>query len=911
MKIGRSIRALPVVPRGRRAWWRWWKRFLRIVVLAGVGVWSAYVVGMNLFLRTRLFRNLINFDPIMFRVEYASAYSLLPGRIHVDGLTLRGKDSHIEWTLALDHCDFAMVFRALLRHQFHATRVRGDGVSFRVRFRIAVADPEHLAAIPPIDGFPDPPWKDIGPPRAPLTDANYNLWGVALDDVDARNVREIWTDTIRYAGDMRIRGRWVFWPVRWLDIGPAVVDLHAVEVGYGRKPLVTGIDGAATARIHPFDVRVPEGSEILREVSLDARVHGRLKTAAALETFVQVDDVNYLKGEGPMELRVLLDHGVIEPSTHLTAASEDTQVKIKGYEVESSVHADLDVYAAEGGNQAVAHGLATEIRIAKETKQADIASADVVLRSHDLDLAAGPFQETTFGIDLRGAATASLGPWRSLIVPRADIGLESGPAKADAHFEGSVADERATGHVEFAVEGLSLSHGSERLFCGVAGRVEVPALSLREQRFDLSETHLQLQHAVARIQGVELRAQTLAVEVERALLQPRANDVALAVDFPHLELPRLLQLSPLFPRGSAVSITGGRAWARGHAEIRLPQETITGHASLGIDQLTATAKDVAFAGSLTAKVALRKYAWERDEIGLSSDIAFSDVTADLARSGNATELVRIPSLSVRTPSLTVAHGRPTGTLSVDIPRAEIPALAAVGSLVGLPNDLKIEGGNGVARMRVNLDLASLTATGDADLWGHEARLRFGSERVSGDLVADLRADGRDGVTNLTGSSVQFVSRAAPKARAWWGRGELRDATLRLLGGLRFRSELHLAAEDASPIAAVLAAGTPVPKWVLDAVPMKGLVADGELRLTPSSLEIRSLAAHGGSDTVRLEYTKLDSTKAWALYVEAGLLRAGFQAGEPGTPFVLFKVKPWFDEKVNELKMREAAASGNW
>ena len=76
---------------------RWASRILRLFVFVVVGGWGLYLVGMNAFVRTRLFRNLISEDPNAILVEYSSAYSVVPGHIHVNALRIRGRDSHVEW----------------------------------------------------------------------------------------------------------------------------------------------------------------------------------------------------------------------------------------------------------------------------------------------------------------------------------------------------------------------------------------------------------------------------------------------------------------------------------------------------------------------------------------------------------------------------------------------------------------------------------------------------------------------------------------------------------------------------------------------------------------------------------------------------------------------------------------------
>ena len=96
---------------------------------------AAYLVGMNVFLRTRMFRGAITSDAGSLRVEYRTAYSLWPGRIHVEDLAIRGRDSSVEWILSLDRCDFRVSFLALARRRFHASHVNGNGLRLRIRLR--------------------------------------------------------------------------------------------------------------------------------------------------------------------------------------------------------------------------------------------------------------------------------------------------------------------------------------------------------------------------------------------------------------------------------------------------------------------------------------------------------------------------------------------------------------------------------------------------------------------------------------------------------------------------------------------------------------------------------------------------------------------------------------------------------
>src|SRR5579872_3351477 len=83
-----------------------WRRLLRAAILTLVGALLAYAVAMNVFLRTRSFRNVLNGAQHDIVVEYDRAYSILPGRIHVEGLSIRGADYNVEWVLSIRRCDF-------------------------------------------------------------------------------------------------------------------------------------------------------------------------------------------------------------------------------------------------------------------------------------------------------------------------------------------------------------------------------------------------------------------------------------------------------------------------------------------------------------------------------------------------------------------------------------------------------------------------------------------------------------------------------------------------------------------------------------------------------------------------------------------------------------------------------------
>jgi hypothetical protein len=269
--------------------------------------------------------------------------------------------------------------------------VNGDGLSLRIRLRKDVpVTADEMSALPPVPGFLDPPLADVGPPPAPLTDANYNLWSIELEDVDAIHVRELWIDTVRYAGDLEIRGRWLFRPLRWLDVGPAEIRLRALEVGYGSvEPWLSGATGELTATVHPFALQDVQGAAMLDQISIAGNVLGRLQVGSILDRALAAPDPGVAAAgrteDALIDARVHLDHGVLRPGTAVRLDPFSAIVRTGALRVEASVTAQAHIDDDGVGHLGV---WGADFRATQGTSESVRAkSLAVNLASRDLDLA--------------------------------------------------------------------------------------------------------------------------------------------------------------------------------------------------------------------------------------------------------------------------------------------------------------------------------------------------------------------------------------------------------------------------------------------------------------------------------------------------------------------------------------------
>src|SRR5271154_4387705 len=102
-------------------------RWVRWIAGAMAGLFAIYLVGINVLVRTHILRSALSADPEAMLVDYTSAYSWIPGRVHVEGLKIRGSDSSIQWVLGIDKCDFNFAPLDFAHQRFHASHVRGEG----------------------------------------------------------------------------------------------------------------------------------------------------------------------------------------------------------------------------------------------------------------------------------------------------------------------------------------------------------------------------------------------------------------------------------------------------------------------------------------------------------------------------------------------------------------------------------------------------------------------------------------------------------------------------------------------------------------------------------------------------------------------------------------------------------------
>jgi hypothetical protein len=287
------------------------------VVALLVGSELLYVLGANLFLSfggiAKLFESTSTIN-----AKFERAWTIWPGHVQIRNLRVVFQDVNLQWSLDMASASVVLDLSELVSRTFHASSVQGEGTVFRFRHRVdpwSVNEPS-VQVLPPIVEFPGIAVFEATVPEAPVTDANYKLWTVHLEHVDV-GVRELWMQQFRYVGSGRARGSFRLRPARTLWVGPASLDLEPGPLTAGNYQVSPALAGRIECVVHPFDVRKPDGREVLRFISTDIHLTASNFSLSAGRLFLSEENAFVRAAGGDLRLDARMDHGKLSGLSQL------------------------------------------------------------------------------------------------------------------------------------------------------------------------------------------------------------------------------------------------------------------------------------------------------------------------------------------------------------------------------------------------------------------------------------------------------------------------------------------------------------------------------------------------------------------------------------------------------------------
>jgi hypothetical protein len=843
-------------------------RGVRALVVAILSIPILWAIGANIFLSTSLFETIVDQEPEVVDVHFVRAWSLWPGRAHAEHLRIRGKDSNVEWVLELDEVDFDVAVVPLFKQQFHVTRARGSGISFRGRRRVEspLARPEYLAELPPIPGFPAMEFRPSRPPGKDVwSDADWHLWTIHLEDVVAEHVREVWVDQGRFRGDARIAGGFYLKPIRHVVVGPIETEIRRGGAELSSKAALEDLAGSFGGMIETFDPRMVHGSDIVHHVDLHTDLRARVPEVANLDVDAR-GEVDF----DPLALRIargkLADGSKVDAHAALSAEGIDASLDMAAGVNKEQLSLRLGIL------EAVGHGL----RVRAATVDGD---------SRELDV-------THLGGDLHFVADA---PHVFLLHPRRiSPALVKARASGRAKLEGWVAEKRlnaeahvSAGDVEVRREALGAAFGKADIDASLTswnyetgriaeGKLDVVArqVSVLRKAAPLAmlgrvQTHVTGRELVLR----EPLARSSRWSVRAAVTDGRLGDVG-AVNALLFDNQRSRVSSDgTFGAMIRADVVGARAKVLVAARTR----------ELALTRDNVTVKGDVEGAMVFDHVDLRRP--EVDQFGFDVDFTHVKAGADPERPTLQFERV-------------TARGATNELMALEIAGGRLPDARSANTFLPAGSPLALESGTGTLEGFVTYRPLTRKAMGGVTITLHDAGLRLNTTHLRGNYRLEGRIAGYDPIEDkldFGGSRVVIsglrVDGSSSHATGWEGLVDIIRGSVTLGHRPSADAWVRVDAHDASPVLGLLLQDK-VPKFIVDAVRMPDLTAHLRLTVLPEAMALRDVSVLGGNVGVQGWWAVEQGASNGTFIVHKGPLSFGLGIDKAASYVRFFDLASW-------------------
>lgn len=909
-------RSVQSAPRTVRTW-------LKRIILAVLLLTGLYLLAVNLFLNSPLATRAFNRRPERFQIHWTSAWTVWPGLVHTRGLKVEGWRPNVAWSVTAERAKGWVDLGALTGRSLRIRALQGEEVRSTVLRRKGVGKPN--------------------PPRPPgQQQSRRQPWSMSFEGIVLSHVREFRFNDFRLTGDGRAEG--AFWFVLGGDfrLDPSKVRLPDAQMEWGSDTLARNVDLTAEANMGPYKVREHLGLEGFDFLSATVKAEGQVSELPFLERAglpggegrkpgvltadLRVEQGHLVPGsrfdfsapaDGPASpfvltsrvtgtgdgtlLRLGLDArgflagrrkngpplfrskvlsvAAMTPETRLSrifATARDLRarnlpvslplvgdVRAEGVEIEApGTRATLRAAMDHAAGQVDLMGLlARDIQIAGLL--ADGISARLDLAKEPAPVSTGEpisvriagarlsnVREVSLGQfllagDLRAETTFSYEPDGTLTVDRAAVAMSSGSFRANGQPAAQNLSFKVETRIEPSILGKTVGLAFLRYVSGTA------TLRSRISSLGFLEAFLQ------KTPWLKLQGQgSLSADV-------------------HLDHGRL-------EPGSRIAVSASPARAT------LFDSLATGHGT--VNAAVAPGKN----GKPLTSLAVRF-----DRFGLE----------DLRRKGRPDYLrgrgLRISAVSPGALDLTGAV--PDFDATLDLPEAEVPDLAVYDALLPQQAGFAITGGQGRARMHMEVSTATNKTRGSATLTSEDARVQVQNVLLQGNLnlqaplvspnLTSRRFDLQGVRLDLDGVSYQTVDAEGPaEPTPWWARARVESGSIVWGAPLSLRGQGQVDMKNAGPLLALFSQRSRLLRWFDDVLNVENVTARGTLSMGNGLLEIESLQATGGPLEVRSRMIFAKDRRRGDLYVRYGHLAAGIELRDGQRNLKLRRPLQWFESR---------------
>ena len=430
--------------------------------MALVALELVYLVAGNLFLGTGWGRGVINRKPQTLSATWRSAWTSLPGLVHLQGLELGGSSRRVSWhgTMERGHAWFWLPSLAAR----HVLIVSGGAVGVEVDV-------------------------DVRPKSTPARSASTRRgWRVTLGGMAFDDVRRLRVDDYELSGSGALRG-WARFQVR----GPMQLRLDRLEF----RDAVVRSRGTEVARhltvdsqlsTEPYRAGANDLGELLAGLDGSVKLQAEADNLAFLSAYLRKVPWLRLDGVGDLSIDAQVERGSLLPGSTLLVNGPEIEAELFDFTAHGEGRVDGEVEA--GGIRLGA--VLTKFSLDRASDGAAILTGqNLEVRVSTTSTALDQPPEGLAGmLKLPPAQVHDLAVLDPYLPPALQLRIDGGTADLSAELSFDTVADSGQGRLTIDGREVTGAFGDTAFSTALTLRAESPSLSLLAGRFDVAGSEL-------------------------------------------------------------------------------------------------------------------------------------------------------------------------------------------------------------------------------------------------------------------------------------------------------------------------------------------------------------------------------------------------------------------------------------
>ncbi|HEV2843804.1 MAG TPA: hypothetical protein VG477_03080 [Thermoanaerobaculia bacterium] len=509
------------------------KKILRrtiVAILAFAAILYPVYLGVgNWIVRSKL-EEWINRRPERFLIQYDTARTYWPGIVHVEGFQIRSQTRTVQWWAAADQGTISIHLWNLKKREFITDFIKAEGVSFRLRRR---ADAPRQTTItskwlePMIPGLGNPPRPAPEKLYPPKPGKRRPPWHIRLAGLELEDVREIWLEEYRFAGNARAAGGFDLRVRESFELDASRLDVASGQVYLGGKPVLTRARGRLFADIERYSPAKHRGWDVVRFVNGRTEVSGHVPSLSFVDFFVHKTRwLDTRTGGGDLDMDLRIRRGRFLPGSRVDGRPEDISLAFLDYRARGSgrvvwaveesrgkgepqgrLTLDFNHYRIQRQGYGTPHVRGRGLRL-------EVLSSEPRLPVRNL------FEARSLLVEMQEAEVPRLSFYNAYLPQKIGLELTGGSGRMSGRFEAAAPEWTGTGDLRLAARGFQARYREKPLRGNLALHTRLRRIDLMEKRYDVSGSRMELTDVV--MPGSQVAPWWARAHVNHAVLEPGA-----------------------------------------------------------------------------------------------------------------------------------------------------------------------------------------------------------------------------------------------------------------------------------------------------------------------------------------------------------------------------------------------------